>query len=98
MPTSPPTALQVASRVAAGLLGGYGFVWGLTALGIAGSVALGMDYDEAQGLFFLLAFLVFTACFCSAFAVRSLVWLWTVLAGGGAVMTLAAWLIARALV
>ena len=88
---------SVLARIAASLLGGYAFIWGLVTLGIALLVAAGMPYDEAQTLLFLLAFLVFLACFCWAFAAASVVRVWAVLAGGGAAMTGAAWLISRAL-
>jgi hypothetical protein len=87
----------VVSRIAASLLGGYAFVWGLVTLGIALLVAAGMPYDEAQTLLHLLAFLVFLVCFCWAFAAASVVRVWAVLAGGGVVMTSAAWLISRAM-
>lgn len=96
--TSTLTPLHVTSRVAAGLLGGYGFVWGFTTLGVASGVALGMDYHDAQGLFCLLAFLALLVCFCWAFVARRLTWVWTVLGGGGALMTFAAWLISKALI
>ncbi len=98
MATSAPTALHVTSRVAASLLGGYFFIWGFTTLGVAGSVALGADYGDAERLFYLLAILVYLVCFFAAFVARRLAWVWAVLAGGGALMTGAAWLIARSLV
>jgi hypothetical protein len=93
-----PTALAVASRVAASLLGGYAFVWGFVSLGIVLLVAAGVRYGEAQTALLLLAFLLFVGLFCWAY-VESSVWrVWGVLAGGGAAMTAAAWSIARALV
>jgi hypothetical protein len=46
----------------------------------------------------LLAFLVFLAVFCWAFAAPRLARVWAVLAGSGALMTGAAWLAQRALV
>lgn len=92
------TRAHVISRTAASLLGSYAFVWGFTSLGIALGVSTGMAYDEAQTLLFLLAFLVFLVCFCWAFAAAELVRVWAVLAGGGAFMTVAAWLLSRALV
>lgn len=93
-PLSPPS---VVSRVIAGVLGVYAFVWGFVTLGIALLVAAGMPYGDAQTLLFLLAFLVFLACFCWVFAAASLVRVWAVLAGGGIAMTGAAWLLVRAL-
>jgi hypothetical protein len=101
-PTNPalpsPGRLHVLSRVAASLLGGYAFVWGLVALGIVTGVAAGMAYDQARTLWYLLAMPTFVVCVCWAFAGRRLARVWAVLAGGGAVMTAAAWLIGRTLV
>jgi hypothetical protein len=87
--------LQLTSRIAASLLGSYGFVWGFVALGIMLGSTLGMPYDDAQTLAYLLAFLVFLVCFCWSFVAPSALRVWLVLAGGGALMTGAAWLLAR---
>ena len=87
MVTASLSRRHVVSRIAASLLGGYAFVWGFTTLGIALLLAAGMNYGDAQTLVLLLAFLVFLAVFCWAFAASSLVRVWAVLAGGGAVMT-----------
>ena len=87
------TPLHLVSRVAASLLGGYVFVWGSVTLGIALMLAAGVAYSEAQTFTYLLAFLVFLVCFCWAYAASSLVRVWAVLAGGGALMTAAAWLL-----
>jgi hypothetical protein len=89
--------LHIASRVAAGIGGGYVFVWGFVMLVIAMGLTAGMRYSEAQTLAFLLAFLVFLVAFCWAFAARSLVRVWCVLAGGGLAMTAAAWFTTRAI-
>lgn len=89
-------ASSLISRIAASLLGGYAFTWGFTTLGITLLVAAGMPYGEAQTLLFLLAFLLFLGLFLWAFAAASLRRVWTVLAGGAAVMTTAAWLLTRA--
>lgn len=97
MSSVPLTPLHVASRVAASLLGGYAFVWGFATFGISLLVAAGMAYDEAQTLVYLLAFLVFLAAFCWAFAAASLPRVWALLAGGGAAMTGAAWALSRSL-
>jgi hypothetical protein len=91
-------ALHVVSRVAASLLGGYGFVFGFTTLGVAAGVALGMDFHDAEALLYLLAFLLFVACFFWAFMARRVSVVWAVLAGGGGLFTLAGWLLARSLV
>lgn len=97
--TSPAlTPIGIANRVGAGLFGGWAFVWGFSALGIAGLVALGQSYEEARRAIMLLAFLVFLAAFCWAFAAASMVRVWAVLGGGAALMTGAAWLMQRALV
>lgn len=85
------------SRIAASLLGGYAFVWGFVTLGIALLMALGMGYGDARTLSYLLAFLVFLAVFCWAFAAASVLRVWLVLAGGGVVMTGFAWLLTRQL-
>jgi hypothetical protein len=81
--------LPVVSRIAAALLGGYGFTWGLSALIVASNLATGGDYDEGLVLAYLVAFLW-------AFSAKSLVRIWCVLAGGGAVMTGAAWALTQA--
>jgi hypothetical protein len=94
---TPLTRLHVASRVAASLIGGYVFVWGFTSLGIGALVAAGMAFDEARTLLQLLAFLVFLAAFCWAFAAAGLGRVWAVLAGGGAAMSAAACALSRAL-
>jgi hypothetical protein len=93
MNTSPR---QVVSRVGAALLGGYGFVWGFTTLCITTCMALGASYGDAQTGTYLLAFLVFLTAVLWAFATRSALRAWAVLAGGGALMTSIAWLLARA--
>ena len=78
------------------MVGSYGFVWGFASLATTLGVTNGMPYAEARTLAFLLAFLVFLACFCWAFAAAGLARVWTVLGGGGALMTGAALLLARA--
>jgi hypothetical protein len=90
--------LRVASRVSASLLGAYVFVWGFISLGTALGVVVGMPYGEAHTLLRLLAFLVFLAGFCWAFAARSVLRVWLTFGGGGALMTLGAWWIAEKLV
>jgi hypothetical protein len=92
------TAARVAARVAASLLGGWAFTWGFVALGVTLLVAAGMPYGEAQTLLYLLAFLVFLGLFLWSYAAASVRRVWFVLAGGGAAMTAAAWLLAQALV
>jgi hypothetical protein len=84
------TPREVLLRLAAALLGGYGFTWGFVTLGIAGLHALGMRYDDAWMLVMMLAFLVFLAAVLWGFAARNLLRVWLVFAIGGAAMTLAA--------
>src|SRR5688572_15472186 len=106
MSTKPPSstapsavgALHIASRVAASLLGGYGFVWGFISLGTALGVVAGMPYGDAHTLLRMLAFLVFLAGFCWAFTTRSLLRVWLTFAAGGGLMTLGAWWIVEKLV
>lgn len=73
-------------RVAAAVLGGYAFCWGLIALGVAGLVALGMPFEDAEQLSSMLAWLAYLAAFLWAFGAARLAPVWTVLAGGGALM------------
>lgn len=96
MSASSSLSLRViVSRVAASLLGGYVFVWGFVTLGIGILLLIGMPYDDAQTLAYLLAFLVFVWAFCWAFCAVSLARIWVVLLGGGALMSVLAWLTAR---
>lgn len=76
----------VAARVVASLLGGYVFVWGFIALGMAGLFALGMPFHDTEHLCAILGFLLYAVVFMWAFAARSLLRVWLLLFGGGAVM------------
>ena len=98
-PSTRPSlaARQVVSRIAAALLGGYAFVWGVATFGITALVALGVDYGEARTTLMLLAFLVYLGAFLWAFAAASVTRVWLVLAGGGAALTAAAWAMQRLL-
>lgn len=96
--TLPPTRTTLALRIAAALLGGYAFTWGAAALAMAALVAAGVDFHEAEHAALLPAFVVFLVAFLWAFAGRSLARIWAVLAGGGALMTLAAWWLQRGLI
>lgn len=87
------TTTHIINRVAAALLGGYSFTWGLCALVITVAVSLGAGFHEAEQGAYLLAFLVFLAAFLWAFACAQLPRVWFTLAGGGAVMTAAAWVL-----
>jgi hypothetical protein len=88
---------QIVSRIAAAVLGGYAFVWGVTTLGISIGLAMGSTYGDAQTAMHLFAFLVFLVAFIWSFSSARLWRIWTVLAGGGALMTGAAWLITTGL-
>ena len=88
---------QIVARIAAALLGGYAFTWGFVSLGVAGLAGLGVDFHEAETAMLMLAFLLFLGLFLWTFACHSIVRVWTVLAGGGAVMTLTAWAIQQAM-
>jgi len=87
--------LQIASRVAAGIVGGWAFAWGFVTLGIAALLRIGMGYEDARTLAFLLAFLVYLVAFCWTFAAANATRVWAVLAGGGAAMTGLAWALLR---
>ena len=98
MPSIHPTSMRsprlgIASRIAAALVGGYAFTWGFIALGVAALFAAGMGLHDAESLASTLGFLVFLCAFLWTFAARSLRRVWTVLAGGGALMTGAASLV-----
>ncbi|MBS3936891.1 MAG: iron uptake protein [Sulfuritalea sp.] len=90
--------LSLIHRLAVALFGGYAFTWGLVAFGVAGLVALGVDFHEAETALLLLAFLVFQPLFLWAFAAASLVRVWAVLGGGAIFMTAAAWGLQRVLI
>jgi len=96
--THPSRHLQIAGRIAAAVLGGYAFCWGFIAIGIAGLFALGMPFHDAEHLSGLLGMLVFLVVFLWAFAARSMVRLWGVLLGGGALMAGAATLVQSLLI
>jgi hypothetical protein len=87
--------VQVVSRIAAAILGGYAFVWGFTTLLIAVALAFELPYGDAQTTAYLSAFLVFLGVFLWSFAARRITLVWAVLAGGGAAMTALAWGLTR---
>jgi len=90
--------VQIALRIAAAVLGGYAFCWGFIALAIAGLCALGMALRDAEQLASMLALLLYLVMFLWAFAARSTLRVWAVLAGGGATMAVAASLLQSMLV
>ena len=78
--------VNVVSRIAAAVLGGYAFAWGFTTLLIAVALGLRLPYGDAQTTAYLLAFLVFLAVFLWSFAARRVAVVWSVHAGGGTAM------------
>jgi hypothetical protein len=88
--------VNVVSRIAAAVLGGYAFVWGFTTLLIALALVLRLPYGDAQTTAYLLAFLVFLGAFLWAFSVRRVLLAWLVLGGEGVAMTTLAWMLTRA--
>lgn len=87
----------LAARIAGAVLGGYAFTWGLIALGMALLFAAGLEFHDAENLTAFVGFLAFTAVFLWAFAAKTVVRVWLVLAGGGIAMAGAAELVQRAL-
>lgn len=79
--------LQITTRVVAGIGGGWVFVWGFVMLGTAALARTGMGYEDAKTLAYLLAFLVYLAALCWAFAAASALRVALLLLGGGAAMT-----------
>jgi hypothetical protein len=77
--TTRISAAQIASRIAAAVLGGWSFTWGFVSLAVTGLVAAGQPYTEAHTAAMLLAFIVFLVAFCWSFT--------------AALMTGAAWLL-----
>lgn len=94
---SRPLPLQLLSRIAAAILGGYAFCWGFIALAHSGLYALGMSFHDAEHLSAILGVLLFLVVFLWAFAARRVGVCWAVLLASGGVMTGAAALIQRAL-
>ncbi len=98
MATHAVPRLQVAARIAAGMFGGYVFTWGFIALSVVLLFAAGLDFHDAETLASILGLIAFLAVFLWSFAAASVARVWLVLAGGGALMAGAAWLVQRALV
>ncbi len=98
MATPAVTPLNIVSRIGAGVLGGYAFTWGFIALLVGVGFAAQMEFHDAEALGYILGFLIFLVAFLWAFCAESVGRVWLVLAGGGALMTGAAWLVQQALV
>ncbi len=92
------SSLHVAARIAAAVFGGYAFTWGLVALSVALLFAAGMEFHDAEHLGYIVGFLVYLTAFLWAFASRRLTRVWVLLAGGGALMTVAASLVQSLLI
>ena len=91
------TPVHIAARVTAGIFGAYAFTWGFAAAGVAALVGLGVEYHDAETGVLMLAFLLFLGLFLWSFTATSLLHVWTVLAGGAALLFTAAWAIQRAI-
>lgn len=78
--------LQIAARVGAAVLGGYGFTWGLNAATVALLSAVGLEFHDAEFLGNLIGVLAFLTVFLWTFAAHRLWVVWAVLAGGGALL------------
>lgn len=97
MATSDVPRLQIVSRIAAGVLGGYAFTWGFIALSVGLLFAARLEFHDAEALATILGFIVFLAAFLWAFGAASVGRVWLVLAGGGALMAGAASLVQSAI-
>ncbi|MDZ4047687.1 MAG: iron uptake protein [Pseudoxanthomonas sp.] len=82
----PAPRLHLLARIAAAILGGYGFTWGFIAAGASLMFAAGMGFHDAEFLASLLGVLAFVAVFLWTFAARRLWVVGAVLAGGGALL------------
>lgn len=85
------------SRIAVAIFGGYAFTWGVITLTITALMVGGGSYADARKVAMLFSFIVFLGAFIWGFSTRRLVIAWVVLVGGGAVMTLMAWMAQRAI-
>lgn len=90
--------MTVAARIAAAVLGGYGFAWGLAAAATSLAVAAGMGFHDAEFLSSLFGVLAFLGALLWAIAARRLWPVWAVLAGGGAALAGLASLVQAALI
>ena len=86
LPSRSPRA-QVIARVAAAILGGYAFAWGIVATGASLMVAAGMDFHDAEFLGSMIGVLAFLGVFLWAIAARRSRWVWLVTVVGGGVLS-----------
>lgn len=82
------------ARIGAAILGGYAFTLGFVTVVIAGLVVAGLGFGHAWMLAMAFAFLLDLGVFYWALAARSVLRVWLVLTGGGALMAGAALLVA----
>jgi hypothetical protein len=87
--------LNVASRFAAALLGGYAFTFGFVAICSLAGLAAGLRFSDSQTLAWMLGVAVYLVALLWAFTPRSTSLVWGVLGGGGLVMGVAAWVLSR---
>ncbi len=66
------TRLHIAARVAAAVLGGYAFAWGVVAAVTSLSFAIGMEFHDAEFLGAVVGLLAYLTVFLWAFAARRL--------------------------
>ncbi|HQS00310.1 MULTISPECIES: iron uptake protein [unclassified Polaromonas] len=76
--------VRIVLRLIAALPGGYAFTAALVALLAAALPLLGLARSEAVVSAAMLGFVLYLLVLLWAFSVRSLAWLWAVLAGGTA--------------
>jgi hypothetical protein len=88
MPALDGTAPRLAllARLAAAVLGGYGFAWGTVAACTSLMVAGGMGFHDAEFLSSLVGVLAYLGVFLWAIAARRLWRVWAVLVAGGATL------------
>ncbi|GHD64887.1 hypothetical protein GCM10007164_01230 [Luteimonas padinae] len=86
MPHARSPRLALLARIAAGVLGGYGFAWGLVAAATSLMVAGGMGFHDAEFLSSLFGVAACLSALLWAISARRLWPVWTVLVIGGAVL------------
>jgi hypothetical protein len=87
--------LSAMNRFAAAIIGGYLFAYGFTALATLAGFRVGLPYSEAQVLAWMLGAFVYLGAILWGFVPRSTMQAWFGLAGSGAAMGAAAWILSR---
>lgn len=82
--------LPAYNRFAAAILGGWLFTYGFVALATLLGFVAGIPFFESWSLAWMLSFVVFLVVLIWGFTPRRTWVVWTVLAGGGIVMSVAA--------